>query len=60
MPSCWFYSSRKVSMTFLVFVPHRINFWDGVTCRVGSVIPKSTRTAQEYNVNMRVIEKQML
>jgi hypothetical protein len=60
MSYCWFYASRKVSLTFLVFVLHRINFWDGVTCRVGSVIPKTTRSTQEYIVNMYVIEKQML
>ena len=60
MSYCWFYASRKVSLNFLVSVSHRINFWDGVTCRVGSVIPKTTRSAQEYNGNMYVIEKQML
>ena len=60
MSYCWFYASRKVTLTFLVFVLHRINFWVGVTCRVGSVIPKTTRSAQEYNVNMYVMEKQML
>ena len=56
----WSYASRKVSLTFLVFVPHGTNFWDEVTCRVVSVIHKTTRSAQEYNVNMYVIEKQML
>ena len=60
MSYCWFYNSRKVSLSFLVSVPHRINFWDGVTCRLVSVIPKTTRSTQEYNVNMYVIEKQML
>jgi len=62
MSYCWFYSyvSRKLSLNFLVIVPHRINCWDGVTCRVGSVIPKATRSAQEYNVNIYVREKQML
>jgi len=57
MSDCWFYASRTVSLTFLFFVPHRVNFWDGVTCRVGFVIPKATTSAQGYNVNMYVIEK---
>ena len=56
----WFYASRKVSLNFLHFVPHRINCWDGVTCKIGSVIPKATRSAQEYNVNKYVRQKQML
>ena len=60
MSDCWFYASRLVSLNFLFFVPHRTDFWDGVTCRVGFVIPKGTRAAQECDVNMNVIEKQML
>jgi hypothetical protein len=56
----WLYASRKVSLNFLVFVPHRFNCWDGVTCRIGSVIPKATRSDQEYNVNIYVTEKRML
>jgi len=60
MSFCWFYASRKVSLNSLVFVPHRINFWDGVTCRVDSVILKATRSAQEYKVNIYVIEKRKL
>jgi hypothetical protein len=54
---CWFYASRKVSLNFLVFVPHRTNFWVGVTCRVGSVVPKTTRSAPEYNINVYVIRE---
>jgi hypothetical protein len=60
MSDCWFYASRTVSRNFLFFVPHRVNFWGGVTCRVGFVIPKATRSAQGYNVNMYLIEKQIL
>jgi hypothetical protein len=60
MSDCWFYASRLVSLNFLFFVPHRTDFWDGVTCRVGFVIPKGIRAAQGYDVNMNVIEKQML
>jgi hypothetical protein len=53
-----YFQKGKIDLPCLCLLQNQ--FLGGVTCKLGSVIHKTTRSAKEYNVNMSVIEKQML